>query len=69
MAGLGDWANFVFLDKFFKNVGRFFFLGNILFLLGKKTQKIDYFWADFYHRPALVSQVNALDHKYPELDA
>ena len=24
MAGLGDWGNFVFLGKFFKNVRRFF---------------------------------------------
>ena len=51
-AGLGDWANFYFWVNFSKNLAHIF-LGNIIFFLGKK-QKIDYFWAHFYHRPALV---------------
>ena len=51
MAGLGDWANFYFWGKFFKKFGQIFFLGNILFFLGKEPpQKIDYFWTYFYHR-------------------
>ena len=53
-AGLGDWADLVFLGKFFKNFGQIIFLGNILLFLSKTTQNIDYFWAYFYHRPALV---------------
>ena len=53
MAGQGDWGNFGFLGKFFKNLGRFFFWV-IFYFSGQKNQKIDYFWADFYHRPALV---------------
>ena len=67
LARPGDWTNFYFLDKFLNNLGRFF-LGNILFFAGQK-RKIDYFWADFYHRPALVFKVSALGHKYPVLDA
>ena len=54
MAGLGVWATFVFLGEIFKESGQIFILGNILLFLGKKPQKIDYFWAYFYHRPALV---------------
>ena len=68
MAGLGDWANFVFLGKCFKNVGRLFFWV-IFYFFSAKKQKIDYFWAYFYHRPPLVFYVSALGHKYPALDA
>ena len=54
LVGLSDWANFGFFWVNFSKISADVFLGNILFFLGKKTQKIDYFWAYFHHRPALV---------------
>ena len=40
LARLGDWANFYFLGKLFKKLGQIFFMGNILFFLGKKPRKL-----------------------------
>ena len=51
-AGLGDWANFYFWVNFSKIWAVFFWV--IFYFFWAKTQKIDYFWTYFYHRPALV---------------
>ena len=39
MAGLSDWANFYFLGKFFKNLGRFF-SWVIFYFSGAKNKKL-----------------------------
>ena len=44
---------FFFLGEFFKNLGRLFFWVIFDFFWAKKQKNV-YFWAYFYHRPALV---------------
>ena len=67
LAGLGDRANFYFLGKFFKNLGRFF-LGNILFFSGQKKPRKLIISGHILPQVSIGFQVSALGHRYPVLE-